>query len=259
MDLAAVFLLSLLGGYSFTNMWKRTAYAMRRAEGHHLYFKAAYCGAILFAIALGIRHELLLHSGDYPGFDVALLEYVKPALKEETGLAANELRSRTEWLVVAVYSMILGPIGASLLNPLTPRRWALERSVGPLDRLLLEAQRVEMPVSLTLTSGKVYIGAVRSTTDPRSTPPVMTIIPVYSGYRTEDGRMVLTTDYESVYADLSAGGATQLALPAGWLLQFRLTIRSDMIVSATLFSPAVYARFNPDWRDQLSKPSWVTN
>lgn len=251
MDLAAVFGLSLLGGYFFAHYWKLTAFATRRAD-QHLYFRAAYFGAILFTIALVIRHELLLWPR-YVSFDAAFLEYVKPALKEENGIFAGEIRSRAEWLVTAVYSMVLGPIGAFVLNRFTPRDWALQRSVGLFDRLLLRAQRSEMPISLTLASGKVYIGAVSSTTDLDSIPPVIAIVPVFSGYRSPDGRMVLTTDYESVYADLEKGGAAQLELPADWITQFGMTIRTDMIVSANLFSPAVYTRFNPTWREQLIK------
>jgi hypothetical protein len=251
-DLAAVFLLSLLGGYVFAYLWKRTAYATRRAEGHHLYFRAAFCGVVLFAIALGFRQGLLALICGYRAFDNSLVEYVKPVLKEENGLGAAELRSRAQWVITSVYSLLIGPLAASVLNLFTPRWWALERSVGAFDRLLLQAQRAEMPVSLTLTTGKVYIGPVVSITDPDGIPTV-TILPVFSGYRGEEGRMVLTTDYDRVYADLEKGGAKQLGLPADWQTQFNLTIRADTIVTASLFSPSVYARFTPEWREQLAE------
>jgi hypothetical protein len=251
-DLAAVFLLSLLGGYFFAYLWKRTAYATRRAEGHHLYFQAAFCGVLLFAVALGLRQELIALISGYKAFDVGLVEYVKPVLKGEVGLGATELRSRAEWVVTSVYSLLLGPLAAVVLNVFTPRWWALERSVGGLDRLLLKAQRAEMPVSLTLTTGKVYIGPVVSITDPNGIPTI-TIVPVFSGHRDADGRMLLTTDYDRVYADLEAGGATQLGLAADWKLQFHLAIRADTIVTATLFSPSVYARFTADWQERLAQ------
>lgn len=55
MDLAAVFALSLLGCYFFVAWWRLTAYATRRFDGHHLYFRAAFCGVIFFALALAVR------------------------------------------------------------------------------------------------------------------------------------------------------------------------------------------------------------
>ena len=253
MDLAAVFLLSLLGGYWFASIWKRTAYTTLRSEGQHLYFRAAFFAVLLFISAIAIRQALLFCLSGYRIFDDWLVQYIKPALKEETGVAAADIRTRAEWVVTAAYSLAIGPIAAWTLNLFTSRFWALERSVGTLDRLLLEAQRVEMPVSLTLTSGKVYIGPVVSITDPIGTPMV-SLLPVFSGYRDADGRMHLTTDYDTVYADLERGGAAQLGLPAEWQSRFRLSIRADNIVTAALFSPLVYAKFNPGWREQLARP-----
>jgi hypothetical protein len=255
MDLAAVFLLSLLGGYFFAYLWKRTAYETRRAEGHHLYFRAAFCGVLLFATALCLRQCLLMLVSGYKTLDSSLVEYVTPVLKEENGVHAAELRVRAEWVLTSVYSLLIGPLAASVLNIVTPRWWALERSVGvgSLDRLLLNAQKAEMPVLLTLSSGKVYIGPVVSITDGAGTPtPTVTILPVFSGHRDGEGRMVLTTDYDKVYADLERGGAQQLGLPTDWQLHFHLAIRADTIVTASLFSPSIYARFTPNWREQLA-------
>lgn len=254
MDLAAVFLLSLLGGYFFSYLWKRTAYSTRRAEGHHLYFRAAFCGVLLFAAALGLRQGLMAVASGYKALDNSLVEYVKPVLKEESGVSAGELRSRAAWVITSVYSLLIGLLAAPALNLFTPRWWALERSVGALDRLLLRAQRAEMPVSLTLTTGKVYIGPVVSITDPDPIPTV-TILPVFSGHRGDDGRVVLATDYGKVYADLERGGAKQLDLPPDWKLNFHLSIRADTIITASLFSPSIYARFTPNWREQLAEQS----
>lgn len=252
MDLAAVFLLSLLGGYYFAYFWKRTAYTTLRLEGHHLYFRAAFFGVLLFAIAIGVRQALLTLGSGYRVFDDGLVQYIKPALKEEGGLGAAELRSRAEWVVTAVYSLAIGPVAAWVLNLFTPRWWALERSLSGLDRLLLQAQLADMPVCLTLTTGKVYIGPVVSITDPNGMPMV-TLLPVFSGYRDAEGRMTLTTDYDRVYADLERGGAAQLDLPTDWQSRFQLAIQAQTIVTAALFSPSVYAKFTPDWREQMAR------
>jgi hypothetical protein len=252
-DLAAVFLLSLLGGYYFASLWRLTAFATRRVEGHHLYFRAALCGVICFAAALLLRTVLIKTSSWYPAVDEALVSYVKPILKEESGVGEADQIRRAQWVITAGYSLVLAIMFAGLFNILTPRRWALYRSAGALDKLLMEAQRQDLPVSLTLTSEKVYIGVVIATPDPNVTPSVVTILPMFSGHRDELGRLGLTTDYETLYTSLHRGRATQLGLPDQWLSQFRLTIPAESIVTAALFSPAVYAEFNPLWKQQIAE------
>jgi hypothetical protein len=70
-DLAAVFLLSLLGGYSFAYVWRVTAFTTIRIEGHHLYFRAALWGTLFFAIALALRLTLLRNFPRYQSFELA--------------------------------------------------------------------------------------------------------------------------------------------------------------------------------------------
>lgn len=147
-----------------------------------------------------------------------------------------------------------GTLLAGLFNIFTSQPWALERSLGPLDKFLNKAIQQGMPVSLTLSNGKVYIGLVVSITDPERTPVMVTILPMYSGYRDAASRIQLTTDYEHVYAGLRDGKAAELELSDNWLEQFTLAIRADTIVTVTQFSPAVHAQFNPNWRQQFKPP-----
>jgi hypothetical protein len=114
--------------------------------------------------------------------------------------------------------------------------------------MLMLAQENRAPVLLTLNTGKVYIGLVVTITDPAFDPPMMTILPMFSGYRDDLGRMALTTDYESVYASLT----TPAGVAATNLTQFYLIIRADSIVSANQFSAALYARFHPGWRQKIA-------
>lgn len=249
MDLAAVFLLSLLGGYFFVYTWRLTAYSTQRVEGHHLYFRAAFCGVIFFALALLIR-RILLDDATYARIDAELIRYVTPVLKDDSSTPhPADQQHRAEWVVTAIYSLVIGPLCALLFNLITPRRWAARRSVGPLDRMFMAAQESRAPVLLTLSTGKVYIGLVVSITDPAFDPPVMSILPMFSGYRDDLGRMALTTDYESVYASLT----TPNGHAATNLTQFYLIIRTDNIVTANQFSPALYAQFHPGWRQKIAQ------
>jgi hypothetical protein len=254
LDLAAVFLLSLLGGYLFSSIWTLTAHNTRRIDGHHLYFKTALYGIGLFLIALVVRFALLRWVQSYRALEDQLVKYVQPALKAEATDSPIEKLRRAQWVVVSGYSLLLGPLLAVLLNLITSQPWALERSLGQFDKFLREALKQGMPISLTLTTGKVYIGLVLSYTDPESTPVMMTILPMYSGFRDAQSRVQLTTDYEHVYDGLRDGQAEKLGLSDNWLEQFALAIRVDMIVTVTQFSPVVHAQFNPNWRKQFKPP-----
>ena len=250
MDLAAVFLLSLLGGYFFASWWRLTAYATRRYDGHHLYFRAALCGTIFFAAALALRLYVVPRVPALQALDSRLVGYVTPALKEAGNLPAADLGRRAEWVATAMYSLALGPLMAWALNRVTPSLWAQRLTVGGFDALLVRAQREEMPVSVTLNTGKVYIGHVVSITDPDGTPTVFRVLPMLSGFRDPQGRMILTIDYEDIYVRLSK--AKHLELPSRWIEQFYLTVRVDAVITATLFSPKAYAESNPDWKQKIA-------
>jgi len=259
MDLAAAFLLSLLGGYCFAYLWRATNFTTRRVDGHHLYFRTALCGATLFSIALALRIMLVGHFSLYRAFDSMLVEYVRPVLKVESGAALPDVTRRVEWIVTAIYSLLLGAVCGPVFNLLTPRNWAQQRGVGALYRFLLQAGQEDLPVCLTLNTSKVYIGLVIEPLDAIREPVVVPLLPILSGYRDPEGRLNLTTDYEAVYSSLRHGRAAQLGLPTDWLSRFALAIRADEIVTAALFSPAIFADFNPDWQERLKRRSQPGN
>jgi hypothetical protein len=251
-DLAAAFLLPLLGGYCFAYVWRVTAFTTKRVEGHHLYFRAALWGTMFFAVALALRLTLLRNFPPYQSFELALVDYLRPALKEEPGLALAGQTRRVEWVVTTIYSLLLGTVCSAVLNRFTPRQWALQLSVSRFYGFLLEAQQEGTLVSLTLNTGKVYIGVLVETLDPIRDPVAITLLPTFSGNRDTEGRLNLTTDYEALYSALRRGRAAQLGLPADWLSQFELTIRAGDIVTASPFSAAIYGEFNPDWKERMN-------
>jgi hypothetical protein len=254
-DLTAVFLLSLLGGYCFAYVWRVTAFTTQRIEGHHLYFRAALWGTMFFAIALALRLALIRNFPAYQNFEAAMVDYLRPALKDEPGLALAGQTRRLEWVVTTIYSLLLGTVCGTTLNRFTPRQWALQRSVSAFYSFLLKAHQKATPVSLTLNTGKVYIGLVAEPPDPVREPVAVTLRPIFSGIRDAEGALNLTTDYKSLYATLSRGRAAQLGLPTDWYSQFDLAIRVDDIVTASPFSTAIYAEFNPDWKERMARHS----
>jgi hypothetical protein len=251
MELAATLVLSVVGGYAFASHWRFTAFATRRTEGHHLYFRAAFYGTVFFISALLIRLWLLATFPYYDQLESELGTYIAPALKEPRNSRQVEL------VITAVFSLFLGPLFAVVLNILSPRDWGLRRSFSALDALMFRAQRADMPVCITLNTGKAYIGLVVRITDPDHPPPSITMLPMFSGFRNDQGRLKLTTDYAAVYKELAREPEKikDLKLPSVLREVFEMIIRADTIVSATMFSPAIYAKFNPDWRESISAKS----
>jgi hypothetical protein len=213
------------------------------------------CGAILFSLSLGIRTLLVSGCNACLKFDSTVIEYVRPVLRAETGLAFSAQTRRAEWVITSAYSLLLGAGCGVIANLFTPRQWALRRSVNAFDRLLLQAYFKGFLVSLTLRTSTVYVGVVATLPDPTRESVIVTLLTMLSGNRDAEGRVTLTTDYERVYSTLKAGRAKQLCLPADWESRFKLLIRADEIVTAALFLPEVYTEFNPDWKQQITQPS----
>ena len=139
-----------------------------------------------FALRIALQRWML----GYVGAEQKLAEYVRPALKVKTGETAAATLRRAQWLITSGYSLALGPLLAGVLNVFTSQKWALERSLGALDRFLNLAQKQAMPVSVTLDTGKIYVGLVASITDPDTTPALVTLLPMFSGYRDPRGQIV---------------------------------------------------------------------
>ncbi|MBS0422798.1 MAG: hypothetical protein JSR66_34150 [Proteobacteria bacterium] len=227
MDLAAAFVLSLLGGYCFAYRWRATALDTKRADGHHVYFRAALCGSVLFVLAMGLRKLFDWCSPACLSFDAALIEYVSPALKVESGLELVSRSRRAEWIVTAIYSLLIGIGFGIFANWVTPRNWALSRGLSTLDRLLLRSYLDGAFIALTLQSGKVYVGRVADYPNPILEPVAVAFRPMFSGSRDASGQLTLTTDYESIYSVLEAGralvGASSCANPIRFCHQWAQT------------------------------------
>jgi hypothetical protein len=249
MELAAAFILAILGGYAFACIWRLTAFRTQRSEGHHLHFRAAIWGAVWFVAAFVIRIYAQRWWPWYREFETTLSAYIEPALKKPSHPRQVEL------VITAGYSLIVGPIFGALFNLFTPKAWSLQLSFSRLDKLLYQAQQSDMPVCVTLDTGKVYIGLVVSITDPDRHPPSITLFPMFSGTRDDLGRLVLTTDYEAVYRafEVDQNKPRQFQLPDPWEQVFLVVIRAASIVTTTMFSPKILEEFNPNWRANIGR------
>lgn len=250
MEIAAVFILSVIGGWAFAMRWHVTRYDMSRSDGEHTYFRAAFYGVVIYVATLLLRVIAKVYWSSYDELDDTLRAYVGRLLENHDSAIARDV------VVTAAISTAVGPAIATVLNLLTRPDWVLRRIVNAQDRLYYDSQRERMPVSLTLANGRVYVGIVVLAPNPDHHHPTITLLPMYSGYRDSTGRLVLTTDYEQIYKAFENPQTRKaLALAKDWHTDFELAVRADQVVTATMFIPGVYAHFNPDWRSTIGSRS----
>jgi hypothetical protein len=98
-------------------------------------------------------------------------------------------------------------------------------------------------VSVTLKNGKVYVGFVVRAFDPAYDRKYIVMLPTVSGYRREDTHELrFTTDYTRVYQELMEEDESLLVRGVE---DFQLVIPVAEVLSANLFDPDIYRRFNP--------------
>lgn len=218
-------LLPLLGGYLLVSRTHLFAFKAAKQSGERLLFMAASTavGLLFFArvIALTVVHY-------FPSI---------PSLWNQF--------SPWAYSGTAVLALVLGIVGASLINWLKPldiaSRLAVQQNGDGLDRLFYSATENESQVAITLASGKVYAGWLDWTPpNPGSGDAYIRVLPTMSGYRTAEQRVEWTTFYQSVYLQLGTGTAENE------IESFTKVIPISQIVTAGLFDPITYNRFNRD-------------
>ena len=226
MNLGLLFI-PILGGYWFLTHWYFTKYSALRESGYHLFFQSAFAG-----ILLGIPAHLIILVLDcsFPKIGMIWKPFVPHV-----------------YYGTAILSVVLGFLLPFALNKCygqeeAQRRTAEER--GELIELIIaESLDRRKLIELSLRSGKVYIGfALRSRMIRRGESDVA-LIPLGSGYRDEKTHeLVITTNYAPVLKEC-LDPDSDLRIFDLIREDFRVVVPASEIVSARIFSPEIYQRF----------------
>lgn len=186
-----LFLLPLLGGFLFLRKWNLTKYHALRAEAERLLILASIVGLITLIIAF-----LLMR----------LSQYV-PYWPEVTAWWNRQVPF--EYLGTSLFAFALGALSPFALNRFA--RCSEDRAMDqmiehdriPFSRLLKKAFDENKTVSVTMSSGKVYVGFVTHLLNPGLPTTFIEILPTKSGYRTQEEKTVtFTTFYTNVLDEL---------------------------------------------------------
>ncbi len=220
-----VLLLPLLGGYVFISYWNRTRFDARRYSGERLLLHSALAGVWFLLIAFVVtRSAILVGPATYSSWrEIVPFEY--------TG--------------TSFFAFILGATAWWPLNRIHDREEealkAVEAWGDDLEMLLVRSLRKTEQLSISLASGKVYVGFVTSAVDASFDRKHMKLLPTVSGYRDPHTReLVITHEYAEVYEQLMEDDRAELIAHAD---DFQVVIPIGEIVTASRFDPDVYEMF----------------
>lgn len=248
-----VLLLPLLGGFLFVTFWDRTRWHAHRAEKDRLLIYAAIAGLAALGLAYLIR-SVPPFVPCWNGWPCAPLWWDKYIGFPHSG--------------VATLAFLLAAVGWLPLNffaDLYYRDWADEESRGskrrefvrvvnsyggPLEQLFLRSMQEEKAVMLTLKGGKVYIGDIGSNFVPGEHTAIH-LLPSRSGFRDEQQRLTLTTDYDEATFKIEDSGDPNATDIIG---SFVIAIPVDEVVAASLYLPEIHAKYFPHKTDDCPDP-----
>jgi len=236
---------TLVSGFLACHIHPENKAKLHRYQGQYLYLKSAEMGLKCFGIALVIgflTHLVIPDTGKIYTFEFSL--QLAPYMADKLA----EMGVKTDDALLLAWVVILSLLtffSAYILQGIACIRLihkygADKVGVGvtgavledsPLDKLLFSLmQQKKKFVMLSLSDRKVYVGKVISMGEPSETGGMdqdISLIPLMSGYRDEKN---LKVDFVTFYDEVEG--------------EFYLTIRQEMIVSATEFNFKAYNEWN---------------
>ena len=227
-------LLPLLGGYWLLRRWNRTRFLLARQDVQRTLLWSATAGFVLVVLsALGVTLGLLADARWSGGAVARSWHALAPFVHSGK----------------AVGALLLGGVVPLVLNGVPrwrgPAVWAehaTEFYADEPEMLVLRALRTQMPVLLTLRTGKVYVGFVQRNLNPEVERRHLRLLPVVSGYRAAGSLEVhFTTLYEQIREEAHAPDARFHGLLDR---DFEIVIPMSEVTTMSLFDFDAYEAFN---------------
>ncbi|MBE9138978.1 hypothetical protein IQ254_17570 [Nodosilinea sp. LEGE 07088] len=219
-------ILPLLGGYLFLTRCAVTNYVAKQSSGNRLLFDSAVAGAVLFSLA------------------VILVSLCKDFIPGCADLLGRFFPSSYSYLDSAALAFLLGPLGSWLINRFKKEGWTItniQKFGSPIQVFQAKALSENRQVSITLNSGKVYVGFISQLNESLKGEDYLLLWPLLSGYRDkEDKIVVFTTNYAAVYEAIREQPNAFAMID---VKDFQLVLPINDLESISIFDPNVYACF----------------
>ncbi|MFK8054645.1 MAG: hypothetical protein AB8F78_00880 [Saprospiraceae bacterium] len=217
-------LLPLLAGYILVHYSTWGRFYHEYLDRQRLLFHSALAGIVLLGISLGIRYFAIEN-----GYGTFL-----------NGLNPSPSEFKFFWTSIAslVLGLLLVAVNRFFADKAIARLRAVRQVGSDLEILLAEAYFSGQLLQLTLDNGKFYIAWIASQPSPRQTTHLR-FIPIYSGYRSEEKKLIFTTSYEEMYKTLMEEGHQD---PVAFS-NVAMVVELRDLTTISIFDPKIYARF----------------
>lgn len=245
--MSALLVLAILAtGFTFTSLYYPSIYKLNRATGWLPYFLIARSGFVFFLITLPVLLWI-----DYRNYGrllaAALGLYRKDIL--QWGFSFDELKL-IAWAISSFLLAVMSGVFSKLYYqiPFIRNRTSLKLvKKEHFEKVIVtniiknkENPQGILGVSLTLQSGKVYVGMFEDIPLEHGELTDFTITPLLSGYRNEsDHTLTFTVNYiEQFKRDHRYAKS-----PEEVFKDYKVTIRRDQVETMSLFDPEIYKKF----------------
>lgn len=206
-------------GYRFVHSTYRFKYKAARKTGQHFYLMSVAWGIVFTSLAAALGYGLT-SLGLQTGHLSLVWEPSNQALYVHAYLGGLAL----SWLVSYAYNLKYDKVSSL----------QVEAYKSDLDQVVFRASAQQKPLQVTLDTRKVYIGMVLDSFEPSQENSYLTLIPIYSGHRTEaDLEMTLTNQYPYVKKMIDNKDSDDLQ-------DLGIVIPKDKIVTCHIFNLELY-------------------
>ncbi len=223
-------LIPSLGGYWFLQRANFTRFEIYRLSGYHLLFRSALAGIILASFA----HPIAL-----------FIDALVPQLRSfwYAYISVN-------YVDTAILSILLAAIIPPVINRFHSEERAAKRTAenyGDLiEMMIARAFEQRKLIELSLKNRKSYIGMVRQRSITKRGQSDVTLVPVVSGYRSEDTlELHITTDYVPIIYEMIKNDPDEIP---EILRDFNVVLPRSEVCSARIFDPEAYRLFQRSHR-----------
>jgi hypothetical protein len=254
MDTVLLFALPLVGGLIFCSNWNCTRWRVAREEGHRLYFRSVFFGALIFVLVAWLRPCVESASPEFLEKVNQAKRYIEPLATEKSSAPAV-----ADLTITCLLAMLSGLPLAWLLNLVCWRGYWLRRAIqkDDLEAFLLDAADTDTSIAVTMDDQKVYVGYVVEGFDPAIGRKCIALLPLMSGYRDgETHKVNFTTFYTQLYGQ-NGDRTAPLPSPLEHLTaeDFITLLPTDRIASYRLFDARAYSEFQKPKPEEPPKPS----
>lgn len=214
-------LIPSLAGYWFLQYANFTRFNNYRLSGYHLLFRSALAGIFLTAVAHTIAVLLNVHAPQIRSF---LYGHVP-----------------VDYVDTAILNILLAILVPPAVNKIYSEEKAAKRAAetyGDLIETVITSAFVQRKLlELSLKNRKSYIGVVLHRSITKRGQSDVTLIPMASGYRSEDTlELHITTHYASIIDKWMEPDDNDIR-------DFRVVIPRSEVCSARIFDPDAYLLF----------------